>query len=62
MSKKILSVTLFITVLFSSHLFASKDIKTLSEKQQNMITISAFTATGDLYRLEWDTGSTKLSS
>jgi alkylhydroperoxidase/carboxymuconolactone decarboxylase family protein YurZ len=51
MLKKLIWTTLFIT-LFTSGLFASKDIKMLDSKQQNMITISAFSATGDMNRLE----------
>lgn len=51
MLKKLICTTLF-SALFTSQLFAYKEIKMLDLKQQNMITISAFTATGDLHRLE----------
>lgn len=52
MLKNIICTIVFLSVLFSSQLFANKDIKMLDLKQQNMITISAFTATGDMNRLE----------
>jgi alkylhydroperoxidase/carboxymuconolactone decarboxylase family protein YurZ len=44
--------TALLSALFTNGLFASKDIKMLDKKQQNMITISAFSATGDMNRLE----------
>lgn len=52
MLKNIICTIVFLSVLSSSQLFANKDIKMLDLKQQNMITISAFTATGDMNRLE----------
>ncbi len=52
MLKKILSTSVFLSIFFTNQLFANKDIKMLDLKQQNIITISAFTATGDLEKLE----------
>jgi alkylhydroperoxidase/carboxymuconolactone decarboxylase family protein YurZ len=52
MYKKILTFSLFLSLFFTNSLFANKDIKMLDEQQQNIITISAFTATGELDRLE----------
>lgn len=52
MLKKLLSTLFFISLFITTNLTANKDIKMLDEKQQNIITISAFTATGELDRLE----------
>lgn len=52
MLKKLLAVTAFITLFLITNLLADKDIKMLDVKQQNLIAISAFTANGDLAKLE----------
>ncbi|WP_321469709.1 carboxymuconolactone decarboxylase family protein [Halarcobacter sp.] len=52
MLKKVLFIIIFFNLLFTSSLLAKEEIKMLDKKQQSMVTISAFTANGDLDKLK----------